>query len=141
MHGGIGGTLQSVDEIEYLQRPLQLEQDSTSHEQQLLLDILWSDPTASEQETGIVHSQRRENVFKFGIDRLHQFLNENRLNMVIRSHECVMDGFDRFGQGELITVFSCTDYCGAFKNAAALLLVKKTLEIVPKLIYYMQGEG
>lgn len=55
--------------------------------------------------------------------------------MVIRAHECVMDGFERFAGGSLITVFSATDYCGRHKNAGAVLLVKKTFEIIPKLIY------
>jgi len=34
--------------------------------------------------------------------------------MIIRAHECVMDGFERFAGGQLITVFSATDYCGYF---------------------------
>ena len=28
-----------------------------------------------------------------------------------------MDGFERFAGGQLITVFSATDYCGKHKNA------------------------
>ena len=104
--------------------------------------MLWSDPTSSESETGIhMNSTRREGVYKFGVDRLRTFLNENRLNMIIRSHECVMDGYDRYGSGgELITVFSCSNYCGRHQNAASILLVKKTLEIVPKMIYPLNTE-
>jgi len=55
--------------------------------------------------------------------------------MIIRAHECVMDGFERFASGQLITVFSATDYCARHKNAGAILVIKKKLEIVPKLIY------
>jgi len=55
--------------------------------------------------------------------------------MIIRAHECVMDGFERFAGGQLITVFSATDYCGRHKNAGAVLFLKRNLEIVPKLIY------
>ena len=107
------------------------------------MDILWSDPTSSEAESGVqVNSARRDDVYKFGVDRLRSFLQENRLNMVIRSHECVMDGYDRFGSGgELITVFSCSNYCGQHHNAAAILLVKKTLEIVPKMIYPLNTDS
>ena len=46
-----------------------------------------------------------------------------------------MDGFERFASGQLITVFSATDYCARHKNAGAILVIKKKLEIVPKLIY------
>lgn len=72
---------------------------------------------------------------KFGPDRVQEFLNKNNLSMIIRAHECVMDGFERFAGGSLITVFSATDYCGRHKNAGAVLLVKKNFEIIPKLIY------
>lgn len=75
------------------------------------------------------------NIVKFGPDRVDEFLHKNNLSMIIRAHECVMDGFERFAKGSLITVFSATDYCGRHKNAGAVLLVKKNLEIIPKLIY------
>ena len=32
-----------------------------------------------------------------------KFLNENKLKLMIRAHECVMDGFERFAYGHLIT--------------------------------------
>lgn len=35
----------------------------------------------------------------------------------------------------MITIFSCTDYCGKYKNAAALILIKKNSEIIPKVMY------
>lgn len=46
-----------------------------------------------------------------------------------------MDGFERFAGGQLITVFSATDYCGRHKNAGAMLDITKQSEIIPKLIY------
>ena len=39
-------------------------------------------------------------------------LQNNDLQMIVRAHECVMDGFERFAQGHLITLFSATNYCG-----------------------------
>ena len=50
-----------------------------------------------------------------------------------------MYGFDKFGNGALITVFSCTDYCGKYQNAAAVLYIRKNCEMVPKVIYPNQG--
>ncbi len=41
----------------------------------------------------------------------------NGLQMIVRAHECVMDGFERFAQGHLITLFSATNYCGTANNA------------------------
>ena len=45
----------------------------------------------------------------------------NNLQMIVRAHECVMDGFERFAQGHLITLFSATNYCGTANNAGAPL--------------------
>jgi len=45
-------------------------------------------------------------------DRVTDFCKKNKLQLIIRAHECVMDGFERFAQGQLITLFSATNYCG-----------------------------
>jgi len=59
--------------------------------------------------------------------------------MIIRAHECVMDGFQRFAGGSLITVFSATNYYGKSKNAGAILVLKTNMEIIPKLVYPSSG--
>lgn len=41
----------------------------------------------------------------FGPDRVAEFCDRNNLQMMIRAHECVMDGFERFASGKLITLF------------------------------------
>jgi protein phosphatase len=45
LHGGIGSTLLSVDQIEAIQRPLEVIHEVSTPDQQLVVDILWSDPT------------------------------------------------------------------------------------------------
>jgi hypothetical protein len=72
---------------------------------------------------------------KFGPDRVKTFLENNKVNFILRAHECVMDGFERFAGGCLFTVFSATDYCGRHKNAGAMLQITKAYELVPKMIY------
>lgn len=75
-------------------------------------------------------------IVKFGPDRVTNFLRDNApVSMIVRAHECVMDGFERFAGGKLITLFSATDYCGHHKNAGALLFIRRDLTVVPKLIY------
>lgn len=46
-----------------------------------------------------------------------------------------MDGFERFAGGQLVTIFSATDYCGRHKNAGAMIQLTKQYELVPKMIY------
>ncbi len=94
----------------------------------------------SDEELGIQMNTIRDpngtgNIVRYGPDRVEQFLKLNQLNLIVRAHECVMDGFERFASGQLITVFSATDYCGRHKNAGAVLVVQKSFEIIPKLIF------
>ena len=140
IHGGIGATLKHVDQIEKIPRPLDVVHDVETDKQRLVVDILWSDPTDNDQELGIHENVIRDpqgtgNIVKFGPDVVEEFLKANNLVKIVRAHECVMDGMERFANGQLITVFSATDYCGKHKNAGAVLFVKKNLEITPKLIY------
>jgi protein phosphatase len=140
LHGGIGGCLSSVNEIEEIERPLSIIHEATNKTEQIVMDILWSDPTENDDELGIQPNPLRDsksfgNIVKYGPDVVDKFLEQNSLSMVIRAHECVPDGFERFSGGNLITIFSATDYCRRHKNAGAMLLIKNNFEIVPHLIY------
>ena len=140
LHGGIGSSISTLSDIEKIQRPLEVIHEVTNADQQLVVDILWSDPTDSDIETGIQPNSTRDptgvgNIVKFGPDRVEEFLKSNNLTLILRAHECVMDGFERFAGGQLITVFSATDYCGKHKNAGAILILSKDFKINPKLIY------
>eukprot|EP00398_MALV-I-01_sp_L67-1_P001006 gene1006-245_t len=140
IHGGIGGSLNGPEEIAKLERPLVVAQVPQTDLEQKITDLLWSDPSDSDNIKGVSTNETRDpdgtgRIVKFGPDRVEQFLATNNLSMIIRAHECVMDGFERFAGGKLITLFSATDYCGHHKNAGALLFVRRDLTIVPKLIY------
>uniref|UniRef100_A0A7S4AY70 Serine/threonine-protein phosphatase n=1 Tax=Chrysotila carterae TaxID=13221 RepID=A0A7S4AY70_CHRCT len=132
VHGGIGRCLTSLQQIRDLERPLRMG----SHDAELLLDLLWSDPTKSDAVSGVhLNGERGSPVVCFGPDRVKTFLTANDLKLIVRGHECVMDGFQRFAGGRLITVFSATNYCNRWRNAGAILLISKDLEIVPKIIF------
>jgi protein phosphatase len=140
LHGGIGSSITSISDIEKIKRPLEVIHEVTNIDQQLVVDILWSDPTDSDIETGIQPNSTRDptgvgNIVKFGPDRVQEFLRNNNLSLILRAHECVMDGFERFAGGQLITVFSATDYCGKHKNAGAILFLTNNFAIKPYLIY------
>ncbi|EOA37677.1 hypothetical protein CARUB_v10012319mg [Capsella rubella] len=129
VHGGIGRTV-SVEEIASIQRPAFPDSGST-----VLKDTLWSDPTVGDSVMGITSNTRGEGVISFGPDIVKEFCKRNKLQMIIRAHECVYNGFETFAQGQLITVFSATNYCGTVKNAGAILVIGKDLVIYPKVIH------
>ncbi|XP_059436001.1 serine/threonine-protein phosphatase BSL1 [Corylus avellana] len=130
MHGGIGRSIHSVEQIEKLERPITMDAGSI-----ILMDLLWSDPTENDSVEGLRPNARGPGLVTFGPDRVTEFCKKNKLQLIIRAHECVMDGFERFAQGQLITLFSATNYCGTANNAGAILVVGRGLVVVPKLIH------
>ncbi|KAH7365250.1 hypothetical protein KP509_18G017100 [Ceratopteris richardii] len=130
MHGGIGRSINYVSQIEALQRPISMDAGSV-----VLMDLLWSDPTENDSVEGLRPNARGPGLVTFGPDRVIAFCKNNNLQLIVRAHECVMDGFERFAQGHLITLFSATNYCGTANNAGALLVVGRDLVVVPKLIH------
>lgn len=92
LHGGIGSTLACLEQIEAIQRPLEVIHEVSTPEQQLVVDILWSDPTDNDQELGIQPNFIRDpngtgNIVKFGPDRVKQFLENNGMSIILRAHE------------------------------------------------------
>ncbi|KAI4368683.1 hypothetical protein MLD38_017213 [Melastoma candidum] len=130
MHGGIGRSINHVEQIENIQRPITMEAGSI-----VLMDLLWSDPTENDSVEGLRPNARGPGLVTFGPDRVMEFCNNNDLQLIVRAHECVMDGFERFAQGRLITLFSATNYCGTANNAGAILVLGRDLVVVPKLIH------
>ncbi|XP_010488844.1 PREDICTED: serine/threonine-protein phosphatase BSL2 [Camelina sativa] len=130
MHGGIGRSINHVEQIENIQRPITMEAGSI-----VLMDLLWSDPTENDSVEGLRPNARGPGLVTFGPDRVMEFCNNNDLQLIVRAHECVMDGFERFAQGHLITLFSATNYCGTANNAGAILVLGRDLVVVPKLIH------
>ncbi|RZC93873.1 hypothetical protein C5167_016567 [Papaver somniferum] len=130
MHGGIGRSINSIEQIEKLERPITMDAGSI-----VLMDLLWSDPTENDSIEGLRPNARGPGLVTFGPDRVIEFCKKNKLQLIIRAHECVMDGFERFAQGQLITLFSATNYCGTANNAGAILVVGRGLVVVPKLIH------
>jgi len=144
LHGGIGANVKKISDIESVPRPLDVIHEATTKQEQIVMDILWSDPTDNDDEIGIQPNIQRDsnnygNIVKYGPDIVKSFLQNNGLSYIIRAHECVLDGFERFAGGSLITLFSATDYCRRHNNAGAMIIIKNNFEMVPHLIYPPDG--
>jgi len=53
-HGGIGSRINKFSDIENLKWPIVIPPEVTTLEHQIVMDLLWSDPTDHEDETGVV---------------------------------------------------------------------------------------
>lgn len=85
---------------------------------QLQRDALWSDPNEFE----VLSKNSRGSGVVFGPEVTRRFLKNNKLLMIVRSHECVRRGFDQPFSGAfknlLCTVFSASNYCGGHNDAS-----------------------
>ncbi|MFO0515290.1 MAG: metallophosphoesterase, partial [bacterium] len=94
-HGGIGSRLNSLSDISKIQRPISIFQDVKTIEQQILIDLLYSE--YSEDTTELASNEERDIsklgfITKFGKERLSKFLNDNGLSLLITSHSWVTEG-------------------------------------------------
>ena len=140
VHGGIGANVKKISDIERIPRPFNVVHEAQNLEQKLAMDLLWSDPTDTDEELGIQPNVQRDSnqlghIVKYGPDIVRNFLKNNGLSHIIRGHECVLDGFERFAGGLLLTIFSATDYCGRHGNAGAMLVINQHMQMIPHLIY------
>ncbi|OHT08914.1 Ser/Thr protein phosphatase [Tritrichomonas foetus] len=131
VHGGIGPRMQNVSCLKRINRPI------FAFDGEPLSSALWSDPL--ENFSGFKVSQRGSG-FLFGRDVLQNFLKNNKLDLLVRAHECVMKGCLQMLNNKCLTVFSASYYCGISPNAAGIFILREdnSREIVtfPPLNYF-----
>jgi len=129
VHGGLFG--EDNVKLEQLQK---LDRKQEPPSSGLMADMLWADP-----QVGNGRGPSKRGVGQsFGPDVTNQFLAENNLEMVIRSHEVKQKGYQAEHNGKLITLFSAPNYCDQVGNSGAFAVITKnnppkytTFEAVP----------
>lgn len=115
VHGGLfaedGVTLKDIENVDRNREP----PDSG-----IMCDILWSDPC---DEPGRSPSKRGVSV-QFGPDVTARFLMENKLDLLVRSHEVRENGYSIDHGGQCITIFSAPNYCDTVGNQGAFITFK-----------------
>ena len=125
MHGGLSPELKSVEQLKSIMRPTDVPEEG------LLCDILWSDPDPTCDGWG--QNDRGVSVV-FSQSVLKKFLEKNDLDLICRAHQVVEEGYEFFGDRELVTVFSAPNYCGEFDNAGAMMVIDENLMCSFKVI-------
>uniref|UniRef100_A0A8C7TUQ4 Serine/threonine-protein phosphatase n=1 Tax=Oncorhynchus mykiss TaxID=8022 RepID=A0A8C7TUQ4_ONCMY len=82
-----------------------------------MCDLLWSDP---QPQNGRSVSKRGVSC-QFGPDVTERFLDQNKLDYIVRSHEVKAEGYEVTHSGKCITVFSAPNYCDQMANKGAYI--------------------
>ena len=131
MHGGLSPELKNVEQLKKIMRPTDVPEEG------LLCDLLWSDPDINCDGWG--PNDRGVSVV-FNENVLKKFLEKNDLDLICRAHQVVEEGYEFFGDRELVTVFSAPNYCGEFDNAGAMMVIDENLMCSFKVIKSKEDE-
>eukprot|EP00238_Polyblepharides_amylifera_P000721 CAMPEP_0196572152 /NCGR_PEP_ID=MMETSP1081-20130531/2243_1 /TAXON_ID=36882 /ORGANISM="Pyramimonas amylifera, Strain CCMP720" /LENGTH=557 /DNA_ID=CAMNT_0041889363 /DNA_START=232 /DNA_END=1905 /DNA_ORIENTATION=- len=112
MHGGLfsrdGVTLNDLRAVQRVREP---------PDEGIMAELLWSDPMAA--------MGRQPNIrgigVSFGPDVTQNFLQQNGLSLLVRSHEVKEEGYEVMHGGKLVTIFSAPNYCDRMDNKGALI--------------------
>ena len=116
-HGGLSPSLETLDAIQQLDRVQEVPHEGP------LCDLVWSDPD-DRQGWGI---SPRGAGYTFGQDITEGFLQANSLNMIVRAHQLVMEGYQHMHNKQALTLFSAPNYCYRCGNLAAIMEVGEKL--------------
>jgi serine/threonine-protein phosphatase 5 len=113
VHGGLfskdGVTLEDIRKIKRFREV---------PESGIMCELLWSDPSKINGR----HPSNRGIAITFGPDVVKNFLKSNKLQKLVRSHECKSEGYEILG--DVITVFSAPNYCDNMGNKGAVIQLK-----------------
>ena len=142
VHGGIGSSINILDDIENIKRPIEVEQNVVNKEQLKIIDLLWSE--YSDEINNVDMNIERDKykkgfIVKYGKGRLNKFMKDNKIDLLITSHQFVQGGFCTFNNDKLLIVFSATNYMNQCRNIGGMITIPKKnaykrMNIIPKLI-------
>lgn len=119
VHGGLTqygdftiDELRSIKRRDLLPHPL-----VQSREEFILEQLLWSDPGRG--GSGFIANRRGAGIL-FSGELTASFLKRNNLQLILRSHQMVDTGYSRCHGGQLVTIFSASNYCGTNDNLGAI---------------------
>mmetsp|Transcript_11943 Transcript_11943/g.35761 ORF Transcript_11943/g.35761 Transcript_11943/m.35761 type:complete len:305 (+) Transcript_11943:346-1260(+) len=118
VHGGLSPTVATLDQIRAIDRKQEVPHDGA------MCDLLWSDP---EDIEGWGLSPRGAG-YLFGGDICSNFNEANKVDLVARAHQLVMEGYKWMFQDNLVTVWSAPNYCYRCGNIAAILELSDGLD-------------
>ncbi|KAK7925704.1 hypothetical protein WMY93_008014 [Mugilogobius chulae] len=118
LHGGLSPSIDTLDHIRALDRLQEVPHEGP------MCDLLWSDP----DDRGGWGISPRGAGYTFGQDISETFNHANRLTLVSRAHQLVMEGYNWCHERNVVTIFSAPNYCYRCGNQAAIMELDDTLK-------------
>lgn len=141
-HGGLSPELlkPEINNLDKLKRRVSdIARPTEVPETGILCDLLWSDPWYPEVQTESAFRDlkgwgpnERGVSYVFAPDIVDIFLARFGLDLIVRAHQVVEDGYEFYAKRSLVTIFSAPNYCGEFDNAGGILCLNRNKTYNPK---------
>ena len=118
VHGGMSPDLPTIDQMRLLDRKQEIPHEGT------LADLMWSDPENIESWK----RNTRGAGWIFGHKVVEHFNQLNGVELVVRAHQLVQEGYYYWFDEKLVTVWSAPNYCYRMNNKASLLSLNENGE-------------
>mmetsp|Transcript_30629 Transcript_30629/g.47666 ORF Transcript_30629/g.47666 Transcript_30629/m.47666 type:complete len:308 (-) Transcript_30629:232-1155(-) len=118
VHGGLSPAINTLDQIRLIDRKQEVPHEGA------MCDLLWSDP---EDIDGWGVSPRGAG-YLFGSEVVTHFNSLNKVDLICRAHQLVMEGYKYMFDESLVTVWSAPNYCYRCGNVAAILQFDNNLQ-------------
>ena len=89
-----------------------------------MCDYLWSDPEDIDEWE---QNPRGAGVI-FGNKLVDKFLKSNNMDLIVRAHQLIMEGYKIHFNGKLFTVWSAPNYCYRCNNLASIMKLDASLK-------------
>eukprot|EP00992_Anisonema_acinus_P001741 TRINITY_DN10536_c0_g1_i1.p1 TRINITY_DN10536_c0_g1~~TRINITY_DN10536_c0_g1_i1.p1 ORF type:complete len:550 (+),score=110.75 TRINITY_DN10536_c0_g1_i1:42-1691(+) len=112
------------------------ETPAETRNRDIALGLLWSDPassTARLDNGGFGTNPRGGDAHTFGRPAVLAFMANTGYQYIIRAHEMKQKGIRLAQNGQLITVFTSSGYCGGNNGAGAVFISEGALKIISVL--------
>lgn len=130
-HGGISPSIDNLEQINKINRNVNIPDKG------ILCDLVWSDP---EEHKSNWNNNERGISYTFNGKAVDNFISKCNIDLIVRAHQVVDNGYEFFNKQKLVTVFSAPNYCGQIGNDASIMTVNNseysfiTLKPTPKTI-------
>ncbi|OHT09875.1 Ser/Thr protein phosphatase [Tritrichomonas foetus] len=120
VHGGISPQVSSFRQLKRVKKPI------VEYDNNVACDLTWSDPSMDTKE--YLRSSRGNGV-TFGVTAVRTFLKSFNIKHILRAHQCVQLGIERFAGDSVYTIFSCSNYTDANGNRCGLVYIQENMSI------------
>ncbi len=123
VHGDIPEGLDDIEEINFLPK------DQEKIDDPIITQLVWNDPR--EKSSHFKNSNRGSGIKTFGKKAFETFMEENDLNLIIRAHKRFKNGFKKFFNDILISIFSSQSYSKRGSATVAFINENGNVELIP----------